>query len=104
MFLHSACLTTVVLWLALPLLHSQEMGAFGMQTPEEFGGIGLNNSSYARLVEVRGLSRIVLHEGRAVCCITGLYQARGICVLGVVTRRVTRGVNICVRNGVRATP
>ena len=30
------------------------MGAFGMQVPEEFSGIGLNNSAYARMVEIVG--------------------------------------------------
>ncbi|CAE7931946.1 ACADVL, partial [Symbiodinium sp. KB8] len=32
----------------------KSMGAFGMQVPEEFSGIGLNNSAYARMVEIVG--------------------------------------------------
>lgn len=32
----------------------KEMGAFGLQAPTEFGGIGLTNTQYARLVEVVG--------------------------------------------------
>lgn len=32
----------------------KELGAFGLQVPEELGGIGLNNSGYARLVEIVG--------------------------------------------------
>lgn len=32
----------------------KEMGAFGLQVPEELDGVGLNNTSYARLIEVCG--------------------------------------------------
>lgn len=32
----------------------KEMGAFGLQVPEEHGGIGLTNTQYARMVEVVG--------------------------------------------------
>ena len=32
----------------------REMGAFGLQVPEELGGIGLTNSGYARMVEIVG--------------------------------------------------
>ncbi|XP_013781569.1 very long-chain specific acyl-CoA dehydrogenase, mitochondrial-like [Limulus polyphemus] len=32
----------------------REMGAFGMQVPQDLGGVGLNNTQYARLVEVVG--------------------------------------------------
>jgi very long chain acyl-CoA dehydrogenase len=32
----------------------REMGAFGLQVPEELGGIGLKNSGYARMVEIVG--------------------------------------------------
>ncbi|KAL7647364.1 UNVERIFIED_CONTAM: hypothetical protein RMT77_000960 [Armadillidium vulgare] len=32
----------------------KEMGAFGLQVPTEFGGIGLNNTQYARIVEIVG--------------------------------------------------
>lgn len=31
-----------------------EMGAFALQVPNELGGLGLNNTQYARLVEVVG--------------------------------------------------
>ncbi|XP_014681613.1 PREDICTED: very long-chain specific acyl-CoA dehydrogenase, mitochondrial-like isoform X2 [Priapulus caudatus] len=31
-----------------------EMGAFGLQVPQEFNGLGLNNTQYARLVEIVG--------------------------------------------------
>ncbi|XP_076843444.1 very long-chain specific acyl-CoA dehydrogenase, mitochondrial [Brachyhypopomus gauderio] len=33
----------------------KEMGAFGLQVPAELGGVGLNNTQYARLVEIVGL-------------------------------------------------
>lgn len=29
-----------------------DLGAFGLQVPAELGGLGLNNTQYARLVEV----------------------------------------------------
>ncbi|CAG2056618.1 unnamed protein product, partial [Timema podura] len=31
-----------------------ELGGFGLQVPQEFGGLGLNNTQYARLVEIIG--------------------------------------------------
>uniref|UniRef100_A0A8C5R0Z4 Very long-chain specific acyl-CoA dehydrogenase, mitochondrial n=1 Tax=Leptobrachium leishanense TaxID=445787 RepID=A0A8C5R0Z4_9ANUR len=33
----------------------KELGAFGLQIPTELGGMGLNNTQYARLVEIVGL-------------------------------------------------
>ncbi|XP_077682880.1 very long-chain specific acyl-CoA dehydrogenase, mitochondrial-like isoform X2 [Eretmochelys imbricata] len=33
----------------------KEMGAFGLQVPEELGGVGLTNTQYARMVEVVGV-------------------------------------------------
>ncbi|XP_032872230.1 very long-chain specific acyl-CoA dehydrogenase, mitochondrial isoform X1 [Amblyraja radiata] len=33
----------------------KEMGAFGLQVPSEFGGLGLTNTQYARLVEIVGM-------------------------------------------------
>ncbi|KAJ6644711.1 hypothetical protein lerEdw1_013630 [Lerista edwardsae] len=33
----------------------KEMGCFGLQVPEEMGGIGLTNTQYARMVEVVGM-------------------------------------------------
>ena len=32
----------------------KEMGAFGLQVPTEFGGVGLTNTQYARMVEIVG--------------------------------------------------
>ncbi|XP_065575702.1 very long-chain specific acyl-CoA dehydrogenase, mitochondrial-like [Artemia franciscana] len=32
----------------------RELGAFGLQVPQELGGVGLNNTQYARLVQVVG--------------------------------------------------
>lgn len=31
-----------------------ELGAFGLQVPQDLGGLGLTNTQYARLVEVVG--------------------------------------------------
>lgn len=31
-----------------------ELGAFGLQVPQDLGGLGLNNTQYARLVEIVG--------------------------------------------------
>ncbi|KAJ8416633.1 hypothetical protein AAFF_G00325110 [Aldrovandia affinis] len=33
----------------------KEMGAFGLQVPVDFGGLGLTNTQYARLVEIVGM-------------------------------------------------
>ncbi|KAJ3585265.1 hypothetical protein NHX12_013986 [Muraenolepis orangiensis] len=33
----------------------KEMGAFGLQVPADFGGLGLTNTQYARLVEIVGM-------------------------------------------------
>ena len=32
----------------------KDLGAFGLQTPAEFNGLGLNNTQYARLTEIVG--------------------------------------------------
>ena len=34
--------------------HLREMGAFGLQVPAEFNGVGLTNTQYARMVEIVG--------------------------------------------------
>jgi very long chain acyl-CoA dehydrogenase len=31
-----------------------ELGAFGLQAPQEYNGLGVNNTQYARLVEIVG--------------------------------------------------
>jgi len=31
----------------------KELGLFGLQVPTELGGVGLSNTGYARLVEVK---------------------------------------------------
>lgn len=31
-----------------------ELGAFGLQVPQDLGGLGLTNTQYARLVEIVG--------------------------------------------------
>jgi very long chain acyl-CoA dehydrogenase len=36
------------------MLSLREMGAFGLQVPEKYGGLGLNNTQYGRLVEIIG--------------------------------------------------
>ena len=32
----------------------RELGAFGLQVPEDLGGVGLTNTQYARLTEIVG--------------------------------------------------
>ena len=32
----------------------REMGAFGLQVPTDYGGVGLTNTQYARIVEIVG--------------------------------------------------
>ena len=32
----------------------REMGAFGLQVPAEYNGVGLTNTQYARMVEIVG--------------------------------------------------
>ncbi len=32
----------------------KEMGAFGLQVPSELNGVGLNNTQYAKMVEIVG--------------------------------------------------
>ncbi len=32
----------------------KDMGAFGLQVPTEYNGVGLNNTQYARMVELVG--------------------------------------------------
>lgn len=42
----------------------KELGAYGLQIPEIYGGIGLNNSSYGRLTEVLGSDLgVAIHLG-----------------------------------------
>jgi len=57
----------------------KEMGAFGLQVPEELDGIGLNNTQYARVVEVVGKYDL----GLAICI--GAHQSigfKGILIAG----------------------
>ena len=32
----------------------KDLGAFGLQVPTDYDGVGLNNTQYARLVEIVG--------------------------------------------------
>ena len=38
----------------------KEMGLFGLQVPATYGGMGLNNTQYARLVEIVGSSDLAV--------------------------------------------
>lgn len=38
----------------------RELGAFGLQVPVELGGLGLNNTQYARLTEIVGANDLGL--------------------------------------------
>merc|ERR1719427_877868 len=57
----------------------KDMGAFGLQVPAELDGIGLNNTQYARVVEVVGKYDL----GLAICI--GAHQSigfKGILIAG----------------------
>lgn len=59
----------------------KEMGAFGMQVPAELGGIGLNNTQYARVVEIVGAHDLGLG------IVLGAHQS-----IGFKVKRVVGGV------------
>lgn len=48
-----------------------ELGAFALQVPEEYGGLGLNNTQYARLTEILGANDL----GVGICL--GAHQSIG---------------------------
>ena len=49
-----------------------EMGAFGLQVPQEYNGVGLNNTQYARMIEIVGGYDLGIGIG------LGAHQVRGI--------------------------
>ena len=56
-----------------------EMGAFGMQVPEKYNGVGLNNTQYARMGEIIGANDLGLG------IFTGAHQSigfKGILIAG----------------------
>lgn len=57
----------------------KELGAFGLQTPTEFNGLGLNNTQYARLVEIVGSHDL------GVGITLGAHQVNNICLLQLST-------------------
>ena len=52
-----------------------EIGAFGLQVPQELGGLGLNNTQYARCVEIVG------HNDLGVGITLGAHQSIGFKVI-----------------------
>lgn len=48
-----------------------DLGAFGFQVPEEYGGMGCNNSQYARMTEIIGINDL----GVGICL--GAHQSIG---------------------------
>ena len=48
-----------------------ELGAFGIQVPQDLGGLGLNNTQYGRLVEIVG------HNDLGVGITLGAHQSIG---------------------------
>ena len=38
----------------------REVGAYGLQVPEDYGGVGLNNTQYARLTDIIGANDLGL--------------------------------------------
>ncbi|NXE53257.1 ACADV protein, partial [Casuarius casuarius] len=62
----------------------KDLGAFGLQVPEELGGTGLKNSQYARIVEVVGLHDL------GVGIILGAHQSigfKGILLFGTPSQK-----------------
>lgn len=64
-----------------------ELGAFALQVPQELGGLGLNNTQYARLVEIVGAHDL------AVGIVLGAHQSIGFkvgqkhfCYIGIILR------------------
>lgn len=53
-----------------------ELGAFALQVPQDLGGLGLNNTQYARLVEIVGAHDL------AVGIMLGAHQSIGFKVGG----------------------
>lgn len=66
----------------------REMGAFGLQVPTELSGVGLNNTQYAKLVEIVGGydMGIGIFLGAHQVCIIG--EPSVICAKVVCSRRV----------------
>lgn len=56
----------------------KELGAFGLQAPTDYEGVGLNNTQYARLVEVVGAHDL------AVGIFLGAHQSIGFKVCSVL--------------------
>lgn len=54
-----------------------ELGAFALQVPNDLGGLGLNNTQYARLVEVVGANDL------GVGITLGAHQSIGFKVIPV---------------------
>lgn len=48
-----------------------ELGAFGLQVPQDFGGLGLNNTQYTRLVQIVGANDL------ALAIVLGAHQSIG---------------------------
>lgn len=48
-----------------------ELGAFGLQVPSEYGGLGLNNTQYGRMTEIVGAHDL----GLGICM--GAHQSIG---------------------------
>lgn len=66
----------------------KEMGAFGMQVPAALGGIGLNNTQYARIVEIVGAHDLGLG------IVLGAHQSIGFKVKRVGVGVLQRFINL----------
>lgn len=72
----------------------RDLGAFGLQAPTEYDGVGLNNTQYARLVEVVGGADL------AVGIFLGAHQSIGfkVCLYDYFCP-VAKVCNICFNVG-----
>ncbi|XP_012278524.1 very long-chain specific acyl-CoA dehydrogenase, mitochondrial [Orussus abietinus] len=69
-----------------------ELGAFGLQVPQEYGGLGLNNTQYSRLVEIVG------YHDLGVAITLGSHQSigfKGILLFGTPEQKAKYLPRVC---------
>ena len=72
----------------------KEMGAFGLQVPEELNGVGLTNTQYGRITEIVGANDL------GVGIFIGAHQSigfKGILIAGNVAVEIAQGCILRVR-------
>lgn len=63
----------------------KELGAFGLQVPTDFDGVGLNNTQYARLVEIVGSHDLGIGITLGAHQVTFFFQKLDILLLILIT-------------------